>query len=268
MNRTSTFPHILLGVVALAPGCGGGDKTVTASASASASASSGGTEPGGSSTTVTGGATGSTTVTDGGSGSGTTGGTTGLDGTGSSSTGAPNPGTSTGTSTGTTADSSTGDASSSTGGSSGTGGDCQGQGGSCAAPGALCCRGLECCAGVPVPEGQEFCSDNCPISDRNLKTDIAAIDVDDVLRRVVALPISSWRYRKDGADVRHLGPMAQDFRAAFGLWDTDRMIFPLDASGVSLAAIQALDARLRAAEAQNEDLRARLERLERRLDPR
>ena len=121
---------------------------------------------------------------------------------------------------------------------------------------------------MPVPEGKEFCSDNCPISDRNLKTDIAAIDADDVLRRVAALPISSWRYRKDGPEVRHLGPMAQDFRAAFGLWDTGRMIFPLDASGVSLAAIQALHRRIVAAEAENEDLRARLERLEARLVPR
>ncbi|MBK7828084.1 MAG: tail fiber domain-containing protein [Nannocystis sp.] len=99
----------------------------------------------------------------------------------------------------------------------------------------------------------------CPISDRNLKTEFAAIDPADVLRRVVALPLSTWRYRKDEPGVRHLGPMAQDFHAAFGLWNSDTMIFPLDASGVSMAAIQGLHARLVAAEAENEDLRARLE---------
>jgi len=124
---------------------------------------------------------------------------------------------------------------------------------------------LDCCAGVPVPPGQEFCSDNCPISDRAAKTDLRAVDPDDILARVVALGITSWRYRKDAADVRHLGPMAQDFKAAFGLWDTDRMIFPLDASGVSLAAIQGLHRRVVAAEAENDALRARLDRLERRL---
>lgn len=105
----------------------------------------------------------------------------------------------------------------------------------------------------------------CPRSDRNLKTEITALEPAEVLRKVVALPISSWRYRKDAPVVRHIGPMAQDFYAAFGLWNSDTMIFPLDASGVSLAAIQALHARVVAAEADNEELRARLSRLELRL---
>ena len=62
--------------------------------------------------------------------------------------------------------------------------------------------------------------------------------------------------------------MAQDFHAAFGLWDRDTMIFPLDATGVSMAAIQGLHTRLVAAEAENEDLKARLNRLEARLEAR
>ena len=105
----------------------------------------------------------------------------------------------------------------------------------------------------------------CPKSDRNLKTDFAEIDAAEVLRKVVELPITSWRYRKDEAVVRHIGPMAQDFHAAFGLWNSDTMIFPLDGSGVSMAAIQGLHARLVAAEAENDALRARLDRLDRRL---
>lgn len=106
----------------------------------------------------------------------------------------------------------------------------------------------------------------CPMSDRNAKSDLQAVDVADILRRVVDLDITTWRYKKDPADVRHLGPMAQDFKAAFNLWNTDRMIFPLDATGVSLAAIQGLHRRLVAAEAERDELHARLERLERRLD--
>lgn len=145
-----------------------------------------------------------------------------------------------------------------------TGGACSKQTEPCNA-GQQCCDGLTCCAGVPVPRGEEFCSDNCPISDRNAKTDLRPVDAGEVLSRVVALDITSWRYKHDGAEVRHLGPMAQDFRAAFGLWNTDRMIFPLDAAGVSLAAIQGLHRRLVAAEADNDELRARLDRLERRL---
>lgn len=176
----------------------------------------------------------------------------------SSSTGEPGTTSTTGGSTSTTG--STGP--DSTGGS--TGGLCAGQGQSCAM-GEACCNGLDCCAGIPVPPGKEFCSNNCPISDRNAKADFRPIDVQDVLARVAALDITTWRYKKDTADVRHLGPMAQDFKAAFGLGDTDRMIFPLDATGVSLAAIQALHQRLGAAEAENDALRDRLGRLERRL---
>jgi hypothetical protein len=57
--------------------------------------------------------------------------------------------------------------------------------------------------------------------------------------------------------------MAQDFAAAFGLGADDRHIFPLDAGGVALAAIQGLhaliqtqDARLRALERELRVLRA------------
>ncbi|MFY0539679.1 tail fiber domain-containing protein [Nannocystis pusilla] len=150
------------------------------------------------------------------------------------------------------------------GDASSTGGACSKQSEPCDA-GQQCCDGLTCCAGVPVPRGEEFCSDNCPISDRNAKTDLRPVDAGEVLSRVVALDITTWRYKHDGAEVRHLGPMAQDFKAAFGLWNTDRMIFPLDAAGVSLAAIQGLHRRLVAAEAENDELRARLDRLERRL---
>ncbi|MCB9568324.1 MAG: tail fiber domain-containing protein [Myxococcales bacterium] len=139
------------------------------------------------------------------------------------------------------------------------------EGGSCA-QGEACCDGLQCCQGVPVPPGKEFCSMMCPISDRNLKSDLREVDPAAVLAKVVALPISTWRYTKDSAEVRHLGPMAQDFAAAFGLWDTDRMIFPLDASGVSMAAIQGLHQRLVDAEEENLALRRRLVDLEARLD--
>lgn len=193
------------------------------------------------STTSTSSTSGPSTTSDSSSTSGTTGSTTGT--------------------TGTTGGSTTG---SSTTGSSTTGNVCQGDMDSCAG-GEACCPGLFCCEGVPVPPGKEFCAAQCPDSDRNVKTDIRPIDVDDILARVVALDISTWRYKKDPADVRHLGPMAQDFRAAFGLWDTDRMIFPLDATGVSMAAIQGLHRRLQAAEAEGDALRARLEQLERRL---
>ncbi|HLT37432.1 MAG TPA: tail fiber domain-containing protein, partial [Enhygromyxa sp.] len=147
----------------------------------------------------------------------------------------------------------------------GDGDTCVSQGGSCAG-GELCCNGLECCEGVPVPPGQEFCSMQCPISDRNLKCGFESVDSQWVLDQVASLPLSTWTY-KDGKDgyARHIGPMAQDFQAAFGVGASDRYIFQIDADGVSLAAIQALDAKLDELEAENQQLRTTVQALEARL---
>lgn len=74
------------------------------------------------------------------------------------------------------------------------------------------------------------------------------VGVDDILERVVELPVSVWTYGFDHHSVRHLGPMAQDFAAAFGLGFTDRRISMVDANGVCMASIQALYRRLVALE--------------------
>ncbi len=53
--------------------------------------------------------------------------------------------------------------------------------------------------------------------------------------------------------MRHVGPMAQDFYAAFRVGEDDRHITSIDEDGVALAAIKALHA-------ENRDLRERLGR--------
>lgn len=78
-----------------------------------------------------------------------------------------------------------------------------------------------------------------------------------ILERVARLPVSFWTYEFEPG-VRHLGPMAQDFAAAFGLGRTNRMIEPLDGIGVSLAAIKALQRRVVQLEAEVEQLRVAL----------
>jgi hypothetical protein len=79
---------------------------------------------------------------------------------------------------------------------------------------------------------------------------------DEILRRLVGLPVSVWTYGFDDASVRHIGPMAQDFAAAFGLGDDDTRINAVDANGVAMAAIQALYRRLAEVEAEIAALRA------------
>ena len=74
------------------------------------------------------------------------------------------------------------------------------------------------------------------------------------------LPIETWQYK--GEAIRHIGPMAQDFAAAFRVGADDRHIDLIDANGVALAAIQALTERLDAQEAELAALRATIERLQ------
>jgi hypothetical protein len=94
------------------------------------------------------------------------------------------------------------------------------------------------------------------VSDRNLKRDIEPVDERAVLESVARLPVSTWSYKQDDPSVRHLGPMAQDLYAAFGLGNTDRAYDPVDAHGIAFAAIRALYE-------QSQEQNARIERLER-----
>jgi len=105
-------------------------------------------------------------------------------------------------------------------------------------------------------------------SDRNLKEKFTSVDSRDVLARVVRLPISSWSFKSEPA-TRHIGPMAQDFYAAFNIGTDDRHIATVDESGVALAAIQGLnqkldekDAEIQKLKLQNADLEKRLANLE------
>ena len=67
-----------------------------------------------------------------------------------------------------------------------------------------------------------------------------------MLDRLLALPISTWNLKSQDPSIRHMGAMAQDFRAAFGLGHSEVGINTIDADGVALAAIQGLNAKLEA----------------------
>jgi hypothetical protein len=81
-------------------------------------------------------------------------------------------------------------------------------------------------------------------SDRNRKDGFADMNAREILEKVAALPIQTWHYTNELAEVRHLGPVAQDFHAAFGLGSDDKSIGTVDADGVALAAIQGLNQKL------------------------
>jgi hypothetical protein len=100
-----------------------------------------------------------------------------------------------------------------------------------------------------------------PPSDRHAKENFAHINPAEVLEKVAALPICRWNFKQD-PNVEHVGPMAQDFHAAFGLGADDKHIATVDADGVALAAIQGLNEKLEEKTARIAELEARLAGLE------
>jgi hypothetical protein len=121
-------------------------------------------------------------------------------------------------------------------------------------------------AGVTLAPGSGSWSS---LSDRNAKENFATANTREILDKVAALPLASWNYKAQGKSVRHLGPTAQDFHAAFGLGESDRTIATVDAAGVALAAIQGLnqkleehtrilEAELKRRDAENADLKRQL----------
>jgi hypothetical protein len=105
-----------------------------------------------------------------------------------------------------------------------------------------------------------------------MKAGFTQVKPDAVLDGVMSLPLTRWHYKFEPPEIQHIGPMAQDFKAAFGVGADDKHIFQIDADGVSFAAIQALAHKLEALEAgqrtlerENADLRAQVQKLETRL---
>jgi len=101
-------------------------------------------------------------------------------------------------------------------------------------------------------------------SDRNLKEKFTPINNQEILERVASLPISSWNFKTDGQN-RHIGPMAQDFYAAFNVGTDDKHIATVDEDGVALAAIQGLNEKIKEKDAEFQKLKSQNESLEKRL---
>jgi Chaperone of endosialidase len=78
-------------------------------------------------------------------------------------------------------------------------------------------------------------------SDRAVKSDFHRINPKSVLAKLVSLPVTSWAYNNEkSSGVRHIGPVAQDFKKAFEVGYDDKSISTVDAQGVAFAAIKGL----------------------------
>ena len=70
------------------------------------------------------------------------------------------------------------------------------------------------------------------------KENIERVSEDDILGAIRALPVYHWSYKGD--PTRHVGPMAEDFLAAFGVGDSPDRIYHIDAIGALMASTKAL----------------------------
>jgi len=98
---------------------------------------------------------------------------------------------------------------------------------------------------------------NCT-SSRATKENFAIVDGEKVLTTLRNVPVSTWNYIAEGKEVRHIGPMAEDFYSAFNLGTNNASIGVQDLASVALAAVKALDAR-------NQELQKKVDALEARL---
>ena len=99
-------------------------------------------------------------------------------------------------------------------------------------------------------------------SDRNAKENFTTLDGETVLAKVISLPVTEWNYKDDAADKKHIGPMAQDFHAAFDLNGADdKHISVVDEGGVALAAIQGLNQKLKDKDVEIQELKQSVDEL-------
>ena len=118
---------------------------------------------------------------------------------------------------------------------------------------------------VTVVEGPPYST----VSDKTKKENFKAVDAQEVLRKIRGLTVTSWNYiGQEPQQFRHYGPVAQDFFAAFGddgvgTIGSPTTITSTDINGVLMLAVQALGQENDAFKAENAELKARLEALER-----
>jgi hypothetical protein len=119
--------------------------------------------------------------------------------------------------------------------------------------------------GVSQFAGDVYAKEFIETSDRNVKANFASVDTRAILQHLAAIPIQTWNFKSQPEQVRHIGPMAQDFRAAFNLGIDDKHIATVDADGVALAAIQGLYQLVQEKEKQLEQQSRQLEQLQSRI---
>ena len=111
------------------------------------------------------------------------------------------------------------------------------------------------------------------LSAKEAKENLAPIDDQEVLNRLKEIPLYLYNYKAQDDEVKHLGPVAQDFYEAFGLGEDERYISSVDADGIAFSAIRGLhnlmeqkDAKIENLHNENQKLLERLKNLEGKME--
>jgi hypothetical protein len=98
-------------------------------------------------------------------------------------------------------------------------------------------------------------------SDRNIKENFIDVDNQSILAKICELPMTQWNYKSDVNKAKHIGPIAQDFYAIFGLGDDEKHVSTIDPAGVALAGIKALNEKIQDQQKQIDELMAELKQI-------
>ncbi len=93
-------------------------------------------------------------------------------------------------------------------------------------------------SGVMLPGGSGSWSF---LSGAAFKTNIEPVDSHELMENLAKLPIYTWSYAAQEPSTRHMGPLSEDFFAAFGLGENDQYISAIDLLGVSLASARVIN---------------------------
>lgn len=114
---------------------------------------------------------------------------------------------------------------------------------------------------VRVPNGDISTAGLLLASSRELKQEIRKVDGEEILSRLTGVPVVEWSFKAD-PEVRHIGPVSEDFHAAFALeGQSDTHLSVIDLQGVAIAAIQALNLRVGELQAERERMETEQGRL-------
>lgn len=105
-------------------------------------------------------------------------------------------------------------------------------------------------------------------SSRSFKDNFTSYNREDLFRKISSMPLEFWQYRN--SDERHIGPMAEDFSAAFDVGiirETDgqrenQYLAAGDVAGVALAGVKELIQLVNELKEENQELKSRIEELE------